>query len=70
MTEFQVDVFLSHSSSDWAQLASGMAEVERRLWAWEELDSVKLQCATRLFQSILLKAFIGELPRKIKPKGN
>jgi type I restriction-modification system DNA methylase subunit len=42
-----------------------MAEVERRLSVVEELESVvsaNLQRATRLRQSILPKAFRGELP--------
>ena len=42
-----------------------MAEVERRLSVVEELESVvtaNLQHATRLRQSILPKAFRGELP--------
>ncbi len=41
-----------------------MAEVERRLSVVEELESVvtaNLQRATRLRQSILQKAFTGEL---------
>ena len=100
MPEFQFDVFLSHSSKDWAQLESGtfrfrdplnkerrflplrlddsadetlpsltqqtriVAEVERRLSVVEELESVvsaNLQRATHLRQSILQKAFTGEL---------
>lgn len=42
-----------------------VAEVERRLSVVEELESVvtaNLQRATRLRQSILQKAFTGELP--------
>ena len=42
----------------------GMAEVERRLSVVEELESVasaNLQRATRLRQSILQKAFTGQL---------
>ena len=45
-------------------LSDGVAEVERRLSVVEELESVvpaNLQRATRLRQSILQKAFIGEL---------
>lgn len=44
-----------------------MAEVERRLSVVEELESVvtaNLQRATRLRQSILQKAFTGELTRE------
>ena len=45
-------------------LSYGVAEVERRLSVVEELESVvsvNLQRATRLRQSILQKAFTGEL---------
>jgi hypothetical protein len=45
-------------------LSYGVAEVERRLSVVEELESVvsaNLQRATRLRQSILQKAFTGQL---------
>jgi hypothetical protein len=38
-----------------------VAEVERRLSVVEELESANLQRATRLRQSILQKAFTGQL---------
>jgi type I restriction enzyme S subunit len=52
-----------------------VAEVERRLSVVEELEAVvstNLQRATRLRQSILQKAFTGELvggPNSPQPKG-